>query len=413
MNNYSVLEVENGVPIFMWDKSVPFENAAVEQLKNLARHPFVYHHIAAMPDTHAGIGSTVGSVFATSGAVIPAAVGVDIGCGMIATKTSLFKANIYDVRDVIRKEIEARIPMGRTANGRRGDRGAWGIVPTHIQNKYTEELSERFSVIANKHPELYKANIASHLGTLGTGNHFVEVQFDTRYIGEEENYSPIWIMLHSGSRGVGNKIGTYFTQKAKTLMERYHVQLPDKDLAYIPEGEDLYNDYIQALHWAQDFALLSRQIMMDQALEALRSIFPYTEVVHTINTHHNYAAIENHYGKSVLLTRKGAIRAREGDQGIIPGSMGTKSYIVEGLGNPASFNSCSHGAGRVMSRTAAKKRFTLEDHAKAMEGVVGRLDADVIDETPLAYKDIDHVIEAETDLVKPTITLKQLLVCKG
>ena len=406
-NNFTVMDVEGGVPVLLWNKGVNIQEEAIQQLRNLAKMPFVYKHVAAMPDTHWGMGATVGSVFASEGAVIPAAVGVDIGCGMIAARVNVDRvADLSGAnRAAIRAEIERRIPMGRTNNGRKGDRGAWQTVPEDIAAIWKEQLAEEFAAITKCNPDLAKGNTDNHLGTLGTGNHFIEIQFD-----ESDR---MWIMLHSGSRGVGNRIGTYFIRKAKELAGRYFISLPDKDLAYLPPGDPLYAQYIKALLWAQKFAFVNRQIMLRRTLKALRTVISRAEILEEINTHHNYAEFETHFGKDVLLTRKGAIKADAGDQGIIPGSMGTRSYIVRGLGNKLSFHSCSHGAGRAMSRTEAKKRFTVEDHAKATEGVECRKDADVIDETPMAYKDIDHVIEAERDLVEVVHTLKQIISCKG
>lgn len=407
-NQFSVHE-DGGVPIFMWNKGVRFEDAAVQQLVNLSRMPFVFHHVAAMPDCHWGMGATVGSVFATDGAVIPAAVGVDIGCGMLAGKTNLKVEQLTtEIRPRIRAAIEQAVPMGRTNNGRNGDRGAWGEPPYLVQKEWADRLGDRFEKVCGFAPEVRKSNNLQHLGTLGTGNHFIEIQHD-----EENN---IWIMLHSGSRGVGNKIGTTYINRAKDAAKTWRIQLPDNDLAYLPQGTELYDQYIYSLHWAQDFALINREIMFQHVLTAVQEIVPELEDIHesqVINTHHNYASIENHFGKNVLVTRKGAIRAREGDTGIIPGSMGARSYIVEGLGNPLSFHSCSHGAGRAMSRNEAKKRFTVADHAKATEGVECDKTSDTIDETPAAYKDIDAVIEAEKDLVRPVVVLKQLICCKG
>jgi tRNA-splicing ligase RtcB len=407
VNNFTVMDVESGVPVFLWNKGITIEPEAVQQLRNLAKMPFVFRHVAAMPDTHWGIGATVGSVFASEGAVIPAAVGVDIGCGMIAARVNRDRVAELSGTDraKIRAEIERRIPMGRTNNGGKGDRGAWNAVPEDIAEIWRAQLAEEFAAISESNPQLAKGNTDNHLGTLGTGNHFIEVQFD-----ESDR---LWIMLHSGSRGVGNRIGTYFIRKAKELAECHSISLPDKDLAFLPQGDPLYAQYIKALLWAQKFALVNRQIMLRRTLEAVRTVIFGAKILEEINTHHNYARFEQHFGKNVLLTRKGAIKADAGDPGIIPGSMGTRSYIVRGLGSKYSFHSCSHGAGRAMSRTEAKKRFTLENHAKATEGVECRKDADVIDETPMAYKDIDQVIEAERDLVEVVHTLKQIITCKG
>lgn len=404
--NFTCMKVEGGVDVFLWNKGVNIEDEAIEQLRNLAKMPFVFKHVAAMPDTHWGMGATVGSVFASEGAVIPAAVGVDIGCGMIAARLNVdhYEGLSASDRLAIRSEIERVIPMGRTNNGGPGDRGAWATIPDDVLAEWAK-LKEEFGAICESDQPIAKGNTENHLGSLGTGNHFIEIQFD------EDGH--VWLMLHSGSRGVGNRIGSHFIRKAKELAERYFIKLPDNDLAFLPQADPLYGRYIKALHWAQKFAFVNRQIMLRRTLTAVQTVIAGAEILSEINTHHNYAEFEQHYGKKVLLTRKGAIKADKGDLGIIPGSMGTRSYIVRGLGKGLSFNSCSHGAGRAMSRTEAKKRFTLEDHAKATEGVECRKDADVIDETPSAYKDIDAVIEAERDLVEVVHTMKQIVCCKG
>ena len=390
----------------MWRLGVPFEEAAIQQLFNLALMPFLHRHVAAMPDTHFGMGAAIGSVFGSVGAVIPAAVGVDIGCGMIAARTTLTAEQLRPHLSGIRREIERLIPMGRTKNGGRGDRGAWESIPEDVAENWAGQLEDEFREIAGRYPEIGKGNKQNHLGTLGTGNHFIEIQVDEAERG--------WIMLHSGSRGVGNRIGSYFIRRAKAEMERRSMRLADKDLAYLEAGGKLYDDYVQALQWAQKFAFINRQIMLRRTETALRSTVAQDfGIEEEINTHHNYAVMEHHFGKDVLLTRKGAIRARQGDMGIIPGSMGSRSYIVRGKGSTASFHSCSHGAGRAMSRTEAKRKFTVTDHEEATAGVECRKDADVIDETPMAYKNIDAVIAAESDLVEVVHTLKQVVCCKG
>lgn len=428
MSNFSVMEVPDGVPVFMWNKGVQIEEEAINQLKNLAQMPFVYKHVAAMPDTHYGIGATVGSVFASQGAVIPAAVGVDIGCGMIAARTNFLTPSACSARGftdnsnpafvemlkTIRAAVEKAVPMGRTNNGGPGDRGAWGEVPEDISDIWNKQLKDEFLPVMHDYPRLAAGNLTNHLGTLGTGNHFIELQVEVNpENGQVIPDSKMWVMLHSGSRGPGNRIGSFFIKKAKELMDKFYIKLPDKDLAYFPEGTKDYDDYIRALHWVQKFAYINRQIMLQRTLAAINSVISGVTIEQEINTHHNYASIERHFGKQVILTRKGAIDANKGKIGIIPGSMGTRSYIVEGLGNPLSFCSCSHGAGRSMSRTEAKRRFTVSDHKRAVEGVECRVDEDVIDETPAAYKDIDSVIEAEKDLVTPVVTLKQIVCVKG
>lgn len=405
--NYDVIQYSGAKPIKAWTRGVPFADNAKEQLANIAKLPFIHKWVAAMPDVHLGKGATVGSVIATHKAVIPAAVGVDIGCGMMAVRTSLQASHLPDSLVAIRAAIEAAVPHGRTHNGGSGDRGAWSESPKLHQAKWTE-LSGRYDTIVDKHPKIGRGNDLSHLGTLGTGNHFVEVCLD-----ENER---VWFMLHSGSRGVGNRIGRYFIELAKKDMQRFFINLPDADLAYLAEGTENFRDYTEAVSWAQDYASENRELMMHSVVEAVRltGLVPAFEAkLEAVNCHHNYVAWEKHYGENVLVTRKGAVRAREGDMGIIPGSMGTRSYIVRGRGNPESFHSCSHGAGRVMSRTEAKRRFTLEDHTKATAHVECRKDQDVIDETPAAYKSIDAVMEAQRDLVEVMYTLRQVVCVKG
>lgn len=405
VRTYEVVET-SGAPIKAWTRGVHFEEQAQQQLRNIATLPFIHRWIAAMPDVHTGIGATVGSVIPTVGAVIPAAVGVDIGCGMMAAKTSLTGSDLPDNLFGIRDAIERAVPHGRSDNGGKNDRGAWGAPPASIVDAW-QTLEPEFSEIAQKHKAIAKANHVQHLGTLGTGNHFIEVCLD------EAN--AVWIMLHSGSRGIGNKIGSYFIELAKKDMRTWHINLPDQDLAYLPEGTQHFVDYVQAVEWAQRFAMLNRQLMMEHVVHAVRGCIskPFEASVEAVNCHHNYVSREHHYGKNVLVTRKGAVRARKGDLGIIPGSMGARSYIVRGLGNPESFDSCSHGAGRAMSRTEAKRRFTLDDHARATAHVECRKDVDVIDETPAAYKPIDAVMEAQRDLVEVVHTLRQVVCVKG
>ena len=380
--NYEYIAGEN-VPVKAWVKGVPIEAQALEQIRNVASLPFIHSHVAVMPDCHWGIGATIGSVIPTKGAIIPAAVGVDIGCGMMAVQTTLTARDLPDTLKPLRSAIEAAVPHGRTDNGGKNDRGAWSNIPDGPATRWSK-LEKWYENITEKHPKALAKNTARHMGTLGTGNHFIEVCLD-------ENDS-VWVMLHSGSRGCGNRIGTYFIQRAKKEMERWFIQLPDTNLAYFPEGSDLFKDYLSAVHWAQDFALENRKGMMQSVLETMEATLQLelnTMPRFAVNCHHNYVAKENHFGSNIWVTRKGAVRARLGDMGIIPGSMGAKSYIVKGKGNPQSFNTCSHGAGRAMSRTEAKKRFTVADHEKATEGVECRKDETVIDETPGAYKSID------------------------
>jgi tRNA-splicing ligase RtcB (3'-phosphate/5'-hydroxy nucleic acid ligase) len=403
---YEFHQAEGGSPIKMWTRGVPVDDKARAQLARAAQMPFIFKHVAAMPDVHVGIGATVGSVIPTKGAVIPAAVGVDIGCGMMAARTSLVASDLPDNLAGIRSAIEAAVPHGRTAGRGQRDKGAWGEPPRAAVDAWAK-LAERFGRIVAKHPRLRNTNNLMHLGTLGTGNHFIELCLD-----EEQR---VWVMLHSGSRGVGNAIGTFFIELAKQDMRKWHINLPDQDLAYFPEGTDHFDDYVEAVEWAQDFARLNRQVMMAHVLDAVRSQIakPFEAECEAVNCHHNYVTREHHFGENVLVTRKGAVRAAKGVMGIIPGSMGAKSFIVRGLGNPESFDSCSHGAGRVMSRTEAKKLVTLDEHLADTVGVECRKDAGVIDETPRAYKPIEAVMAAQADLVEIVHTLKQVVCVKG
>ena len=407
---YEYREVEGGSPIKMWTRGVPVDDKAREQLTKAAKMPFIFKHVAAMPDVHVGIGATVGSVIPTKGAVIPAAVGVDIGCGMMAARTSLMASDLPDNLAGIRSAIEAAVPHGRdVGRGRKGlgrDKGSWGDPPPAVVDAWAR-LAERFGRIVAKYPRLKNTNNLVHLGTLGTGNHFIELCLDTE--------QRVWVMLHSGSRGVGNAIGTFFIELAKQDMRKWHINLPDQDLAYFPEGTDHFDDYVEAVEWAQDFAALNRRVMMTHVLDALRSQIakPFEAECEAVNCHHNYVTRENHFGENVLVTRKGAVRAAKGTMGIIPGSMGAKSFIVRGLGNAESFDSCSHGAGRVMSRTQAKKLVSLDEHIADTAGVECRKDEGVIDETPKAYKPIEAVMAAQADLVEIVHTLKQVVCVKG
>jgi len=404
---YDIITAEKGVPIKAWTKGVQLEDQARQQLLNVAQLPFIFKWVAAMPDVHWGIGATVGSVIPTKGAIIPAAVGVDIGCGMMAVQTDLNARDLPDNLKGIRSAIEKAVPHGRTNQGGRGDVGAWREIPSH-NNAVWQTLKPRYDAILEKHPKLDRGNHANHLGTLGTGNHFIEVCLDEA--------DAVWFMLHSGSRGVGNRMGTYFIELARKDMQKFFINLPDKDLAYFSENTEHFDDYVEAVEWAQDFARANRDMMMQQLVAAVRAsgeLRPFTAELKAINCHHNYVARERHYGQNILVTRKGAVRAREGDLGIIPGSMGARSYIVRGKGNMESFMSCSHGAGRAMSRGEAKRRFTLEDHKRMTEGVECRKDVDVIDETPAAYKPIEAVMAAQSDLVEIVHTLRQVVCVKG
>ncbi|HRJ51893.1 MAG TPA: RtcB family protein [Candidatus Thiothrix moscowensis] len=404
--SYEVLHEAGHAPVKAWTKGVPFDDNSKKQLLNIAKMPFIHQWVAAMPDVHLGKGATIGSVIPTVGAIIPAAVGVDLGCGMMAAKTTLTAADLPDSLEAMRSKIEQVVPHGRVATRGQRDTGSWGDPPDDVLEKWLG-LSAGFQRLCEKHPFLKNTNNLKHLGTLGTGNHFIEVCLDET--------QTVWVMLHSGSRGVGNAIGTHFIEQAKKDMERYFINLPDKDLAYIPEGSPHFRDYVEAVAWAQDFAQANRELMMARTLQAIREVLPtpFTADVEAVNCHHNYISREHHYGKDVWVTRKGAVSAQQGQLGIIPGSMGAKSFIVRGLGNAESFCSCSHGAGRVMSRTEAKRRVSLDEHKLAVAGVECRVDEAVIDETPSAYKPIDKVMAAQSDLVEVLHTLKQVVCVKG
>jgi tRNA-splicing ligase RtcB len=398
---------EGSAPVKIWTTDI--EASALQQLHNMATLPFIHKHIAVMPDVHWGMGSTVGSVIPTIRAIVPASVGVDIGCGMVAAKLNIRPDQLPDNLHGVRSALEAAIPHGRTDNGAMNDRGAWGDIPETVGSEWLR-LSEdkRLTEVKEKHKKLFTQDSgARQLGTLGTGNHFVELCID------KENQ--LWLMLHSGSRGTGNRIGSYFIQKAKELMERFYIKLPDADLAYIPEAEPIFGDYWKALSWAQAYALTNRTIMLHNAMSALsRELgLAVTYSAEAVNCHHNYVSREKHFGENVFVTRKGAVRVREGEMGIIPGSMGARSFIVRGKGNADAFNSCSHGAGRRMSRGQAKKQFTLADMEAQTAGVECRKDADVIDEIPGAYKSIQEVMDNQSDLVEIVAELRQIVCVKG
>lgn len=384
-------------PIKIWTDHV--EESALEQLKNLSGLPFIAGNgVACMPDVHAGIGSTVGTVIATDRAIIPAAVGVDIGCGMNAVRLSLKASDLPDNLKALRDQIERDVPLG--AGGAHHRDTYEGIaINDGVHRTIIEPLFHGDAV-------KFLRKAMPQVGTLGSGNHFIELCLD-------ENQD-VWIMLHSGSRGIGNMIGMHYIGIAKRMMEKFFIHLPDQDLAYLPEDTDEFQDYVDAVNWAQDYALKNRAKMMELVLAAVRRHVGEFEITQeAINCHHNYVEKENHFGRNLWVTRKGAIRARLGDLGIIPGSMGQRSYIVRGKGAPESYCSCSHGAGRTMSRAAARRAFTLDDLAKQTEGVECRKDDAVLDEIPGAYKDIDQVMANQTDLVEIVHTLKQVLCVKG
>jgi len=401
-----VTEKKINAAIKWWTNGVAVEDEARAQVARIAAMPFIHRHVAVMPDVHLGKGATVGSVIATKGAVIPAAVGVDIGCGMMAVRTGARAQDLPTSLATLRSSIERAVPHGRTDNGGRNDRGARHQLTGPALEAW-QGLSARYDAIVGKHSKIGGGNSANHLGTLGTGNHFIEVCLDEA--------DRVWVMLHSGSRGVGNRIGMYFIERAKADMRRQGIALPDADLAYLTERTQDFDDYVEAVSWAQDFATKNRAVMMEAVLGQLARAVgkPVAPAEQVVACHHNYVSREHHFGADVLVTRKGAVSAQAGELGIIPGSMGTRSYIVRGKGHPDSFASCSHGAGRAMSRAAARRRFTLADHARAVEGVECRRDAAVIDETPAAYKDIDAVMAAQTELIDVVHTLRQVLCVKG
>jgi tRNA-splicing ligase RtcB len=386
------------VPVRIWTEDV--EPQALQQLVNVSQLPIVHGHVAAMPDVHQGIGATVGSVIPTKQAIIPAAVGVDIGCGMNAVRLTLGANDLPESLARVRSAIEAAVPVGFAQH-----RGSKAPRAAHA-------LEGRLDRIAGKHPAIVKMHKqfdetwVCQLGTLGGGNHFIELCLDEA--------DRVWVMLHSGSRGIGNVLGRYFIAAARKDMQRHQINLPDKDLAYFSAGSDLFDDYVEAVEWAQDYAATNRREMMRLLLDSLRShLPPLTTDGEAINCHHNYVALEEHFGEQLYVTRKGAISARTGELGIIPGSMGAKSYIVRGLGNLDSFTSCAHGAGRRMSRSEAKRRFNRADVVAQTEGVECRKDGGVVDEIPAAYKDIDAVMANQSDLVEVVHTLKQVLCVKG
>jgi tRNA-splicing ligase RtcB (3'-phosphate/5'-hydroxy nucleic acid ligase) len=397
-SQYELHNNETGVPVKAWTRGVGVEARALEQLKATASLPIVHGWVAAMPDVHVGIGATVGSVVPTIGAVIPAAVGVDVGCGMQAVRTSLVASDLPTSLKGLRTAIEMRIPVGR---------GYFRKVPTG-QKELWATLSAQYKSIVEKNPTVASKDPEGQLGTLGTGNHFVEVCIDEA--------QRVWIMLHSGSRGLGNRFGTVFIEQAKEDMRLHNRNVPDADLSYFTEGTEKFGEYVEAVSFAQDYAKWNRKFMMAAVIEAFKStrvIKEFSIDETAIDCHHNYVSREFHFDKEVLVTRKGAVRARLGELGIIPGSMGAQSFIVRGKGNKESFESCSHGAGRSHSRTAARQKFTLEDHVKATAGVECRKDEGVIDETPAAYKSIEAVMAAQADLVEVVHTLKQVVCVKG
>ena len=385
-----------------WINGVDVDRGTIDQLVQVSQMPFIYKWVAAMPDCHIGMGATIGSVIATKGAVMPAATGVDLGCGMQAVMIN----DPMKTPEEMFETISAAVPHGRSDNGGKKDVGSWwDRRPPKIQKALWEDyLYVGYATLMSRFPQLSQprpANSEKHLGTLGTGNHFIEVCLDT-----DDNW---WVMLHSGSRGIGNRIGSFFIKQAKEYCKQHFIELPDPNLAYLVEGTDLFKWYIHAMEWAQKFARSNRDVMMHLVLAAL-NVDPVGDY---IDCHHNFIAKEHHFGQDVWVTRKGAVRARDYDMVIIPGSMGEKSFICLGQGNKDSFKSCAHGAGRKMSRTVAKNTITVEDHILATKGVACRKDASVLDESPAAYKDINAVMEAQKDLVTSVSQLKQVVSVKG
>ena len=386
-----------------WLPPEQIELAAMQQIVKIASMPFIYKHVAIMPDCHVGMGATVGSCIPTDGAIIPAAVGVDIGCGMVAVRTPLSRDDLPARLSGIREGIERRIPLSAGKYNRSVSSTAKARVAT-LEKKAGERLGLYRKLSG-------RADWRLQLGSLGSGNHFIEITLD-----ESEG---VWAFLHSGSRGIGNKIAMQHIRTAQRLMKRESIRLPDRDLAYLSEGTEEFDEYIRDLRWAQDFALLNREEMMDRVMTEL-SYTVYGEGGHEgelelerIQCHHNFTQKERHYDKDVLVSRKGAIQAKEGQMGLIPGSMGTASYVVRGLGSVDAFETAPHGAGRRFSRTQARKRFTMDDFDRDMQGIEVRRSKEFIDELPGAYKDIDTVMEQSRDLVEIVHTFSQIVNVKG
>ena len=396
-----VIHEDGARPIHIWTEQI--EDAAMQQLRNVARLPFIAPHgVAAMPDVHWGVGATVGSVIATRGAIIPAAVGVDIGCGMNAVRTSLKASDLPESLSRLRGQIERDVPLGPGGKHQRTD-----VVAKLFDRLPMGDKRWGRALILGFAGAGSSERAAAQLGTLGSGNHFIEVCIDEA--------QDVWVMLHSGSRGTGNIIGRQFIEQARQLAEKYFITLPDRDLAFFPVNTPEFEDYVAAVGWCQDYAMENRRVMMENVIAAMARHIPkpFTLTSEAVNCHHNYIAKENHFGDNLWVTRKGAIRARLGDLGIIPGSMGQRSYIVRGLGDEDSYHSCAHGAGRRMGRKEAARRFTVDDLKAQTEGVECRKDSSVLDEIPSAYKDIDEVMERQRDLVEVVHTLKQVLCVKG
>lgn len=390
----------------LWTGDMEIEQSAIEQIRNISNLPILAGHIAIMPDVHMGKGATVGSVIPTRSAIIPAAVGVDIGCGMCAVMTSLTAKDLPDSLFSLRNQLERDIPVGFNEH-KKGIPSVSGPY-ADVLRKNLRKTMDRFEDLAMLdrlgRSDLNK--ISRQVGTLGGGNHFIEVCLDSE--------DRVWLMLHSGSRNIGNQIGQVAIEMAKKQALQRDYGLVDKDLAWLDEGTPEFDAYIEAMHWAQDYARFNRDTMMNLAISAMKSKFPQMQIVgEVVNCHHNFTSLEEHFGEKMWVTRKGAVSAQEGQMGIIPGSMGAKSFIVKGKGHVDAYCSCSHGAGRKYSRAGAKKFFSLEDLEAQTAGVECRKDSGVLDEIPGAYKDIDQVMAAQTDLVDVVHTLKQILCIKG
>lgn len=392
------------IPIHLWTDIAGVESSALQQLKDTTQVPILVQHLAAMPDVHTGAGATIGSVLATQGGVIPSAVGVDIGCGMCAMRLDGVHPSEITLRITeIRSLIERSIPVGFTAN-QKSTKAAVEWKGWQDFDKLPKELFDNRGK-GRKYATL-RSDAEHKLCSLGGGNHFIELSVSQDL--------DAWVVLHSGSRNIGLKLANHFIGKAKEICASRHLPIPNKDLAYLPADTDEFHQYMFAVQWAQNYAEENREQMLGRVLQVMDRILERTiDSSKQVNCHHNFVQEEEHFGQKVLITRKGAIQALKGQMGIIPGSMGSKSYIVRGLGNPDAFNSASHGAGRKMSRSEAKRTFTLEDALRQTEGVECKKDESVLDELPGAYKDIDVVMANQTDLVEKVETLKQLLCIKG
>ncbi len=386
-----------GPNILSWLPEEQIEDSALQQIRNLSELPFIFRHVAVMPDCHFGMGATVGSCIPTLRAIIPAAVGVDIGCGMIAVKTPLVKDDLPEDLSDLRKAVEEQIPLSA---------GRYNRSVKKTARERVEQLESQAAELDRlDFYDKVDRNWRKQLGSLGSGNHFIEIVLD-----EEDS---VWTFLHSGSRGIGNRLAMLHIKTAKALMEKWYINLPDADLAYLVEDTPEFDDYMTDLLWAQDFARLNRDEMIERVLKILQYRFGEFDEVERIQCHHNFTQREHHFGKNVLVSRKGAIEAREGQLGLIPGSMGTASYVVRGKGNAASLNTAPHGAGRSLSRNKARGSFTMEDFDQYMEGIEVRRSEAFLDELPGAYKDIDLVMEQSRDLVDVVHTFRQIVNVKG